>query len=52
VAHNALQIDTIKFSISKEYDVRLIRDHLFNTLDQLDVPLFAEVPFFLSGVCT
>ena len=47
VLHNALQIDAIKFSISKEHDIRLIRDHPFNTLNQFHVLLFAEVPFFL-----
>jgi hypothetical protein len=43
VLHNALQVDTVKFSISKEHDIRLIRNHLFDTPNQFHVPLFAEV---------
>jgi hypothetical protein len=44
---NALQIDTVKFSIAEQYNARRIRNHASNSLNQFEVPLFAEMSLFL-----
>jgi len=47
MVYDTLQIDTVKFTVAEQDDVRPFGNHFSNIPNQLDVPLFAEVALFL-----
>ena len=47
MSNDTLQIYAVEFSISEEHDLRPFGNHFPDTLNQLDMLLFAEMPFFL-----